>query len=454
MNIVSKLDFLEKNPRIATLSIFVFVFLLFIDFYISSITDVLNNFIKTTSGIALFLSLTILSMVASYFVINHILVILEKQRSIFPQYKRTFGLIQIFLYSLSVFLIVNIIVEHKFYSLNLGLIMLVSYGSSVVMSLFASLKLFSWFRDNKNRFSFLFGLSIFFIAINNLVSIILFALLLSEKPLEIDFLTPVIFNFECNEDTFYCLFKENIINIQSYTMMIYFAFFWISNYSLLHHHIKRIGRIRFFTLITLPIVLFFFVFIYHYDELYSLNENLQFDESVIFAFQIFLVILFITLCGILYGIGFRSVANLLKMSSHIEKYLKMASYGIILFFITANATIAGASMPPFGMPSIIFLPFALILFYVGIYHSIIAISNDISIRKYIKKSTYNELKIMGNLAESQMIDNMKEKVLGMTKKYSEEIHQKSNSETMETEEDLKNYLNDAINIFKKNSKGS
>ena len=59
---------------------------------------------------------------------------------------------------------------------------------------------------------------------------------------------------------------------------------------------------------------------------------------------------------------------------------------------------------------------------------------------------------MGNLAQSQMIDNMKEKVLAMTKKYSEEIHQKSNSETMETEEDLKSYLDEAISIFNKGNK--
>ena len=96
----------------------------------------------------------------------------------------------------------------------------------------------------------------------------------------------------------------------------------------------------------------------------------------------------------LYGLGFKSVANLLKMSPNIEKYLRMASYGIILFFISANATIVGAGMPPFGIPSIIFLPFALLLFYVGIYYSIIAISNDISIRKYIKNSAHDELKIM------------------------------------------------------------
>ena len=40
----------------------------------------------------------------------------------------------------------------------------------------------------------------------------------------------------------------------------------------------------------------------------------------------------------------------------------------------------------------------------------------------------------------------------MTKKYSEEIHQKSNSETMESEEDLKSYLDEAIGIFNKGNK--
>jgi hypothetical protein len=179
---------------------------------------------------------------------------------------------------------------------------------------------------------------------------------------------------------------------------------------------------------------------------------MNFDESIVFMLQIFMVIVSTTFCGILYGIGFKSVANLLKMSPKVEGHLKMASYGIILFFITANATIVGASFPPFGIPSIIFLPFASLLFYVGIYYSIIAISNDIRVRKYIKNSAYKELEIMGDLAQAQMIDNMKEKVLAMTKKYSEEIHQNSESETMETEEDLRSYLDEAISIFNKGSR--
>lgn len=363
-----------------------------------------------------------------------------------------FRVMQIILYSLSVFLMIEIILGNKYYTISLTSIVVVSYGSSILMSIFVSFKLFSWYKENKNKFSLLFGLTIFFVFVNNLVSIFLFATLLSEKPFQIDITTPIVFNFECDVNSLFCIFKESIINIQSYTLMIYFSLFWICNYFLLHYQINKIGKIRFFTLITLPLVLFFFVFIYHYDELYSLTENMKFDESSLFMLQIFIVGFSIALCGILYGIGFKSVANLLKMSPNVERYLIMASYGIILFFICVNATVVGSSFPPFGIPSIIFLPFASLLFYVGIYYSIIAISNDIRVRKYIKNSAYKELEIMGNLAQSQMIDNMKEKVLAMTKRYSKEIHQSNESESMETEEDLRSYLDEAISIFNKGSK--
>ena len=418
----------------------------------STIADVANDFIQTTVGSALFVLLMILSLLGSVLVMSSVWKIIEKRNSIFRKYKLLFRVMQILLYSLSVFLMIEIILGNKYYTISLTSIVVVSYGSSILMSIFVSFKLFSWYKENKNKFSFLFGLTIFFLFVNNLVSIFLFATLLSEKPFQIDVSTPVVFNFECDDDSAFCWFKESVINIQSYTLMIYFALFWICNYFLLHYQIKKIGRIKFFTLITLPLVLFFFVFIYHYDELYSLTDDMKFDESVVFMLQIFIVLISIALCGILYGIGFKSVANLLKISPNVERYLKMASYGIILFFICANATIVGASIPPFGIPSIIFLPFASLLFYVGIYYSIIAISNDIRVRKYIKNSAYKELEIMGNLAQSQMVDNMKEKVLGMTKKYSEEIHQKSNSESIETEEDLRSYLDEAINIFNKSSK--
>jgi hypothetical protein len=450
LDIVVKLGSLSRNSNIATLSILAFIVLLFTDLYVSSITDVAVGFTQSPLGFGLFLAILGSSLIASIIVINRVFAII-KEKSSFDKFAKMLRVVQIIIYSLLIILLLDIFIDSQYFTISLTTIMLVSYGSSILMSIFVSYKLFSWFRENKNKFAFIFGLSIFFLFVNNVVSILLFGTLLSEKPTEISLSTPVLFNFECDTDSLYCLFKENIINIQSYTLMIYFSLFWISNYLLLHYHIKKIGRVRFFALITLPLVLFFFVFIYHYDELYSLSENTNFDENLIFMLQIFIVMFSISLCGVLYGFGFKSVANLLKISPNIEQYLKMASYGIILLFISANATIVGASLPPYGIPSIAFLPFASILFYVGIYYSIIAISNDIKVRKYIKNSAYKELEIMGDLAQSQMMENMKEKVLNMTKKYSNEIHQSNNSETMESEEDLKNYLEEAINVF--NSRG-
>ena len=440
------------NSKVVTLSISVFILLLFVDYYISSITDVAIGFIQTTTGSVLFAIIMAMSLLGSFIIINHILTIVNNRKSIFSKYKMLLRIIQLILYSLSAFVLFDMITDSKYYTINLTLITIFSYGSSIVLSLLVSSKLLSWYKENKNKFSLLFGISIFFMFINLLVSIFLFATLLSEKPSEITMSTPVVFNFECTNDSLYCVFKMSVITLQSYSMMAYFALLWICNYFLLHYQIKKIGRTRFFTLTSIPLILFFFVFIYHYDEIYSLAENMNFDESVVFMFQIFMLILSTTLCGILYGLGFRSVANLLKISPNVEGHLKLASYGIILFFICANATIVGASFPPFGISSIIFLPFASLLFYVGTYYSIIAISNDIRVRKYIKNSAYKELEIMGDLAQSQMIDNMKEKVLAMTKKYSEEIHHGSESESMETEEDLRSYMDEAISIFNKGNR--
>jgi hypothetical protein len=79
------------------------------------------------------------------------------------------------------------------------------------------------------------------------------------------------------------------------------------------------------------------------------------------------------------------------------------------------------------------------------------IANDTSIKKFIKNSTFNELKIMWNLTESQMLDDMKLRVLSSTK-FSSESQEKSNSEESSSEDKMNNYLNDIIDIFTKQKK--
>ena len=108
--------------------------------------------------------------------------------------------------------------------------MVVGYGSSIVLSHFSSVLNYSHgIKRSKNKFStFIWPLAIFFHLCKQLDFHVTYSQLsLSEKPFELRLLQlPVVFNFECNDDTAYCVFKENsIINFQSYTLIIYFSFF-------------------------------------------------------------------------------------------------------------------------------------------------------------------------------------------------------------------------------------
>ena len=444
-------DLFEKKTNFVTISIISFIFLLFCDNYLSSSLDVMSDIVKNQTGLVLFAVILIVSIVFSYFVLESIFILLEKKKSIFSKHKKVFRIMQISLYCLSLLLLVDLLSDYKYYTINLELIVMISYGFSLSISLLASLKLFSWYRVNRSRFVILFGLTLFFIFINSLLSLFLFEVLLIEKPSEFDMSTPNIFDFECEENTTSCILKENLLLLQNYSLAIYFVLFWTCTILLLHHHINKMGKIKFFALVALPLILFYFQFVYTYDDFFTISNELRFDENIAFAIQLFIATLLTAACGILFGLGLLSIANLLKISLQVERFLKIAALGVIPFYISQCDSCFGGDATFWctqsSFPSI-FIDFDLCRYIL----SITSIANDISIKKFIKNSTFNELKIMGNLAESQMLDDMKLRVLSMTKKFSNELHEKSNLEEASSEDNMKDYLNDVVDIFTKQKK--
>jgi hypothetical protein len=451
------LEYFKLFSRIPNKINYLFVLLisvLFIDLYLSSILDLIGDFGTTSVGISLFTIILTISIIGSYFVIDRLFKLLKIKMFKLDRYKKIVRAVQISIYVLSFILVTSIVFANKYYTFNLIVLVMISYLSSILINFFATYKLFSWFKENnKNKVLFLFSISIFAIFVNNGISLGLFSLLLFEKPVEFNVSTPIEYNFNCEDSSIYCFVKSNLINFQTITLMIYFVLFWLCNIFLLHHHIKKIGKLKFYVFTISPLLLFYLSFFYQYEIIYDindkLNESVTISGNILISIQAFIGLFFLTLCGILYGLGIKSISELLKISSYIKNYLIFASYGIILFFISANATIASAGFPPFGIASIIFVPFASLLLYAGLYYSIISISNDITIRKYIKNSTYKELKILEDMSESHTLNHIKDKVFKMSKTYSVQLHEKSNTESTISEEDLKDYFNEALDIFKR-----
>ena len=149
MAFANKLDYLYNNSNIVSISIIFFIVLIFIDAYVSSITDVTVDFIQSPSGISLFLFLFGLSLVGGFIILNNIFSILKEKKSIFSRYKNWLRIMQVAIYILSAVLLVDMLVSSKYSTINLTSIVIVSYGSTVLMSIFVSYKLFKWFGDNR-----------------------------------------------------------------------------------------------------------------------------------------------------------------------------------------------------------------------------------------------------------------------------------------------------------------
>ena len=113
------------------ISISVFIFLLFTRLIFELSNRRGNNFIQTTAGGALFALLMILSIFGSLLVIGSIWKIIDKKKSIFSRYKILFRVMQIILYSLSAFLMVDMILKqilhNKFDFNNDMLVMALAY---------------------------------------------------------------------------------------------------------------------------------------------------------------------------------------------------------------------------------------------------------------------------------------------------------------------------------------
>ncbi len=131
-------------------------------------------------------------------------------------------------------------------------------------------------------------------------------------------------------------------------MMHLFLYYTYNNYNT---HIKRVGKLNFWVLVTAPLVAFYLGFVSAYGELYQMGFTVNKEQSVI---KVSFPIAF-TIPLVLNGIGFRSVGKLAKNSCSVMEHMTCTAYGILFYFIAANSTVAAAGYPPFGLGSLTFV---------------------------------------------------------------------------------------------------
>ena len=217
-----------------------------------------------------------------------------------------------------------------------------------------------------------------------------------------------------------------------------FVSFWIASVFLLRQYRKKWGAIKFYTIISIPLVYYLGILQVAFSDLLVTHHLMNILQ--IYTFNIVNSILTKPVGGVLFGMAFWIVGRSVN-DKNISDYMKISAIGIMLLSISnQDAGLYLLPYPPFGLPTITFVGIASYMLFIGLYYSAISISLNAELRKAIKKSIEQEFSFVSNIGLSQMEHEIQTRVKRITKRSAKILEEDSGVEASLESEDIENYI--------------
>lgn len=411
---------------------------LIIDSQISVVADIIVSQIVSFWGIALFVTISAVYVAGQY-------LMLEMAKSKIRQSKfkpphiyiteKFVTVIQYVLAAIALAVVVEVLAMAAYHTDLLMVTTTISYGLVIVVMGFLAWRLFSWFKINRSLIVLLYGLAASTIIVNSVATVLFFDLVLLGKA---GLTTPeseVIFDTGYEPGTL----KEIIVQLQGYSFPVYILLIWGGSVVLLRNNIYRIGKVKFAALVTFPAVYFLAFYIFLYPTIYPDSPITQaIDENFMTSLLLYNAAGIIT--GILFGLGFLSVARFIAPGNEVRDYMSIAGYGFMIFGTAGITTVLQAAYPPYGLPNVSFVGLAAFLILAGLHHSAISVAHDVRLRQFIKNSTLKQSRLLDGIASAQMAQDLQNKIISVTKENAHIMEQESGTQPSLTDDDMTSYI--------------
>jgi signal transduction histidine kinase len=458
------------SNRIFFVIISIVVSSLIIDISLSNISDLIS--VSTGWGFSSFIAIAIVYAVGQYLILEFV-----KQKSTMIRIKsphinklsKIITIIQYVLTATIVFVIFQIFVNSYYYTSILTWSSSISYATATIIMVILAVELFSWYRSNKNFILLLYGVSFIVTSFSIVSSLVFFSLILLDMPAKTISPPSSELTSEQEEEEFghgpeqeeeefghgpdIRRFNPSTLlgNVQAVYVSSHIASFlllWGSTAMLLHTYSKKLGKVKFWTIVSIPIASFLsiFVFVTPYVMSYS-------SSGMDTIFKIIIVdalgyTLSAVVSGVLFGLPFWMIARTLSYSSALKDYMIIAGSGFALFELAFIGSVMLASYPPLGLASVSFVGLSSYLVLMGIYSSAISISEDAKLRQTIRKSAVDESKLLVGIGSAQMEQKIEKKVIEMAKDHSAIMVEQTGVQLSLTEHDMKQYLSTVLKEIK------
>jgi hypothetical protein len=401
-----------------------------IDAMIGNLADIFRDFAVSFWGIALFVGFSIIYGFVQYFLLNIVKAKNKEQeikRSHFKMLEKAVTAVQYILIAIMVSIVLQIIFTSQYYTGTLNIAVTISAGFAVYMLGLLAYWFLSWFVRTKALIVLLYGLAMAVSTIATIGMIILFNTILLDKQAIITPQSEVIYpDPSAWANTF-----QTISGVVSFTLV------WGGTVLLLRHNIYRIGRIKFWVLSSIPLIVFSTIYLSLYQAIPGVMEDDPINSIVI-------PVLFIIYTGIaaaiLIGLAFSSIARSLSNEISIRDYLFIVSYGFILFFVTTLTSIAGGGYPPFGIVNVLLVGPLSFLILTGLYRSAVAVADDARLRRLVRDTTKKELDLLYDIGSAEASKNIERKVITIMQKNRDVLAQQSGIEPSLTDMEIQDLV--------------
>ena len=412
-----------------------------IDAVVGNLSDILRDFTISPVGISSFVTMAIIAIIGQYLLVG-----MAKNKSSqqivktihFDTYRKSETIIQHSVVILMTIILFQILFYSEYSIFLIKIAVFTSFGFAIYSMGSLTGWFLMWFKIKKNFILLLFSMASLFIVFHLLSMVVLTVTILDEKTSVINSGSEVIFDPNL-PGTLITLSNS----LHTYFGVFAFILFWSATVVLLRHNIYRIGKTKFWILMSTPIVAFSGYYLVFFQSIAGTPSILE-DPINGIVIPVLIIICTGIIAIVIIGISFSFIAKPLKNNTVIKDFLTITSYGFILFFVTTLTSIGGAGFPPYGLINLILVgPFSFLIVN-SLYRSAIAVSEDVELRRFIKNTANRELDLLGDMGTAQMYQQLENNVMEASKSNAFKLSQQTGIEPSLTDEEIKYYLKQVV----------
>jgi hypothetical protein len=431
-NIFSYFSNKSLNRRKFLVIMFIIIAILMVDIVVSTLIDFFQPQISLTPGIISFVLVGLAFAIGQYFVLSFVTqktnAIKSSSASIKAMDVCTI-IIQYALISIFVVIMLQMLLTASYSSIMLTATVTLSYVLSIALLSVLSYKLLSWYRSNRNSFVLLYALAVAITTVNGILALAFFDSILVAKPVDIVAGSMPMVELDPSSAVGIAQFAFKYSAVASFILL------WTGSVLLIRqYYYQRFGRMKYWIIVSAPLV--YLVAYFLTEPLFNLAES---DQTLTFYY--FILFSFWNVAGgMIFGIAFLRVARSIKRENAVKDYMSIAGCGLIMLFVSGSATVIHNPYPPFGFATTAFIGLSSYLLLIGLYSSAVSISQDIRLRLSVRRSVFEESKLLDRIGSAEMELELQKRVTKAVRNAYDDMVQHTGVEPAIDKDEIDKYL--------------